>query len=144
MIRLKLITLNGIKIDKDVYEVMIPTKAGDIAIYGGHAPLVGVIRYGIIKVRDEKSVKDADREVTAVFGGTIKVLNNELIILADEIEDPDSFKEDEASKALERAKELKKSAKDQVSLDHAQEMIDRQTVRLQLASLKHHSRKRSR
>lgn len=143
MIKLKLITLSGIRLDKDVYEVMIPTKAGKIAVYGGHAPLVGVLSYGIIHVREQKSVKDAERTQIAVFGGTIKVLDDELIILADEIEDPSLIREDEATKALERAKELKKSAKDQLSLDKAQEMIDRQTVRLQLAGLKHHTRKRS-
>ncbi|OGL31388.1 ATP synthase F1 subunit epsilon [Candidatus Saccharibacteria bacterium RIFCSPHIGHO2_12_FULL_41_12] len=138
--RLKLITLSGMRIDKDVYEVMIPTKAGEIAVYGGHAPLIGVLSYGIIHVREEKSVKDADRHATAVFGGTIKVLDNELIILADEVEDLENLREDEITKALERAKSLKKLAKDQVSLEHAQEMIDRQTVRLQLSGLKRRHR----
>lgn len=142
MIKLKLITLAGVKIDKDVFEVMLPTKAGDIAVYGGHAPLVGVLKYGIIYVRVEKSVKDDARESIAVYGGTIKVLNNEIIVLADELEDPDNVHEDEVSKALSRAKELKKSAKDQVSLSKAQEMIDRQTVRLKLASLKHHKKRK--
>lgn len=141
MIRLKLITLNGIKLDKDVYEVMIPTKAGEIAVYGGHAPLVGVLDYGIIRIRDEKAVKDSQRQVMAVYGGTLKVLNNELIILADEIEDPDHLKEDEIAKALARAQELKKSAKDKVSLGKAQEMIDRQSVRLRVAGLRRHHRR---
>lgn len=136
MIRLKLITLNGIKIDRDVYEVMVPTKAGEIAVYGGHAPLVSVLANGVIHIRNDKSVKDADRETIAAYGGTLKVLNNELIILADEIEDPDHLKEEEIEKALKRAQELKKSAKDKVSLEKAQEMIDRHTTRLKIAGLR--------
>lgn len=140
MIRLKLITLNGIKIDRDVYEVMIPTKAGEIAVYGGHAPLVGVLDYGIIHIREQKFVKNSERETVAVYGGTLKVLNNEVIILADEIEDPDHLKEDEIAKALARAQDLKKSAKDKVSLDKAQETIDRQSVRLKVAGLRRRHR----
>lgn len=136
MIRLKLITLNGVKIDRDVYEVMIPTKAGEIAVYGGHAPLVGVLANGIIHIRNEKLIKDDKRETIAAYGGTLKVLNNELIILADEIEDPEHLKEEEVEKALKRAQDLKKSAKDKVSIDKAQEMIDRHTVRLKIAGLK--------
>lgn len=141
MIRLKLITLNGIKIDRDVYEVMIPTKDGEIAVYGGHAPLVSVLANGVIHIRDEKSVKDKDRETIAAYGGTLKVLNNELIILADEIEDPDLVKEEEVEKALQRAHELKKAAKDKVSIDKAQEMIDRQTVRLKIAGVRRRNRR---
>lgn len=143
MIRLKLITLSGVRLDRDVYEVMVPTKAGEIAIYGGHTPLVSVLDYGIIYVRAQKSVKDIERETIAVYGGTLKVLNNELIILADEIEDPQHLKEDEIARALARAQEMKKSAKDRVSLDKAQAMVDRQTVRLKVAGLRrrHHRRR---
>ena len=140
MIRLKLITLNGIKIDRDVYEVMIPTTDGEIAVYGGHAPLVSVLANGIIHVRDNKNIKDAGRETIAAYGGTLKVLNNELVILADEIEDPEHVKAEEVEKALKRAHELKKAAKDKVSIDKAQSLIDRHTVRLKIAGMKrrHH------
>ena len=140
MIRLKLITLNGVKIDRDVYEVMIPTRAGEIAVYGGHAPLVSVLANGIIHIRNEKRIKDADRETIAAYGGTLKVLNNELIILADEIEDPDHLKEEEVEKALKRAQELKNTAKDKVSIEKAQEMIERQTTRLKIAGLRRRKR----
>jgi len=141
MIRLKLITLSGIKIDRDVYEVMIPTKDGEIAVYGGHTPLVSALSNGIIHVRNQKRDKDADREAVAAYGGTLKVLNNELIILADEIEDPEHLKEDEIQKALKRAHELKKSAKDKMEIDKAQEMIDRHTVRLKIAGLRRRNRR---
>lgn len=135
-IRLKLITLKGVSIDRDVYEVIFPTQAGDIAVNGGHAPLVSVLKYGIVYIKEKKNTKDDARQAVAVYGGTIKVLHNELIVLADEVENEDALSEDHAKKALERAEELKSKAKDQLSLEKAQEMIDRQTVRLQLAGLR--------
>ena len=47
----------------------------------------------------------------------------------------------EAQQALERAKELRKNAKDQVSLAEAQSLIDRHATRLQLAQLKHRTKR---
>jgi F-type H+-transporting ATPase subunit epsilon len=140
MIRLKLITLKGAVVDADVYEVILPTKAGDIAVNGGHAPLVSVLRYGIIYVKKQKSTRIDDRDTYAVYGGTAKVLNNELIVLADEVEDEESLSADHIQKALDKAKEHKANAKDQISVDKAQEMVDRQTVRLHLAGLRRRSR----
>ena len=136
MIRLKLITLHGVHFDDDVYEAVIPTKAGDIAIYGGHAPLLSVAAPGVVAIKKEKSTKDADREFMAIYGGTVEVLNNEIQVLVDEVDTSDDISEAEAEKALKRAQELRDKAGDANSLAEAQQMIDRSTVRLQLAGLK--------
>ncbi|MEX2014728.1 MAG: ATP synthase F1 subunit epsilon [Candidatus Saccharimonadales bacterium] len=136
MIRLKLITLHGVHFDDEVYEAVIPTKAGDIAVYGGHAPLLSVAAPGVVAIRKEKAVKDLDREFVAIYGGTVEVLNNEIQVLVDEVDTSDDISEAEAEKALKRAQELRSKAGDAHSLAEAQQMIDRSTVRLQLAGLK--------
>lgn len=136
MIRLKLITLHGVHFDDDVYEAVIPTKAGEIAIYGGHAPLLSVAAPGVVAIKKEKSTKDVDREFMAIYGGTVEVLNNEIQVLVDEVDTSDDISEAEAEKALKRAQELRDKAGDANSLAEAQQMIDRSTVRLQLAGLK--------
>lgn len=142
MIRLKLITLHGVHFDDDVYEAVIPTKAGDIAVYGGHAPLLSVAAPGVIAIRKEKSVKDADREFMAVYGGTVEVLNNTIQVLVDEVDTSEDISEAEAEKALKRAQELKDKAGDAKSLAEAQTMIDRSAVRLRLAGMKKHSKRK--
>lgn len=136
MIRLKLITLHGVHFDDEVYEAVIPTKDGDIAVYGGHAPLLSVAAPGLVAIRKEKSTKDLDREFMAIYGGTIEVLNNEIQVLVDEVDTSEDISEAEAEKALKRAQELRDKAGDAHSLAEAQQMIDRSTVRLQLAGLK--------
>ncbi len=45
-----------------------------------------------------------------------------------------------AQKAFELAQKMKSEAKDQVSLEHAQTLIDRSSVRLQVAGLKRRRR----
>lgn len=142
MIRLQLITLGGTYFDDDIYEVIVPTKAGDIAIYEGHAPLLSVAAPGLVAIRKDKSVKDDDREFTAIYGGTVEVLKNNIRVLVDEVDTPDEVNEAEAEKALRRAEELKEKAGDAVSLAEAQASIDRQAVRLQLAGLKKRTKRK--
>lgn len=142
MIRLKLITLHGVHFDDEVYEAIIPTKAGNIAVYGGHAPLLSVAAPGVVAIRKEKSTKDLNREFMAIYGGTIEVLNNEIKVLVDEVDTTEDISEAEAEKALKRAQELRDKAGDAKSLAEAQTMIDRSTVRLQLAGIKKHSKRK--
>jgi F-type H+-transporting ATPase subunit epsilon len=142
MIRLQLITLRGMHFDEDVYEAIIPTKAGDIAVYEDHAPLLSVAAPGLVAIRKDRSTKDDEREFVAIYGGTVEVLDNKIKILVDEVDTTSSVNEEEAEKALKRAEELKAKAGDSVSIAEAQAMIDRQAVRLQIASLKKHSKRK--
>ncbi len=142
MFHFQLVSLSGKKFDGDVYEVILPTLDGEIGVLQDHMPLVSVATTGVITVR--KQAKDADhqREYFATNGGAIEVADNNLRVLVDEADHADNLSEAEVQKALERAKKMKAEAKDQVSLEHAQQLVDRQTVRLQVAGLKRrHQRK---
>ncbi len=52
----------------------------------------------------------------------------------------DEISEAEAERAFQLAEKMKAEAKDQVSLEHAQALVDRSAVRLQVAQLRrrHH------
>lgn len=142
MIHLQLITLSGHAIDKEIFELFVPTTAGAIAINQDHAPLLGAIAPGVLYIRHNKADKDADREQFGVYGGTIEVLNNNITVLVDEVDTPEDVVHDEAEAAYKRAVELKSKAKDAVSIAEAQAVMDRQAVRLKLASLKKSSKRR--
>jgi F-type H+-transporting ATPase subunit epsilon len=134
--QLQIITLTGVFMDKEVYEVGVPTIAGPIAIHHGHTPLVGAVKPGILTVKFKKTDKESDWQQVAVYEGTIEVLGNVVTILVDDVDTPDEISEAEAQKALDRARELSAKAGDSVSLAEAQSMMDRSAVRLQLAGLK--------
>ena len=107
-----------------------------------HMPLVSVARSGTIAVRRQSKDSDAQREFFATSGGAIEVSDNVLRVLVDEADHADEINEAEAQKALDRAQKMKTEAKDQISLEHAQQLVDRQAVRLQVAGLKRrHQRK---
>lgn len=135
-IRLKLETLSGTKFDDDVFEVQLPTMSGQIGVLPGHMPLISVATPGVIRVRRKASDPDDFMELFAANGGVIEVADNVLSVLVDEADDSDQINEAEAKEAYELAQKMKAEAKDQVSLEHAQSLIDRHAVRLQVAELK--------
>lgn len=141
MFRFKLVALSGKKFDEDVYEVTLPTLEGEIGVLQHHMPLVSVATTGAIAVRRNQKDTDAQREFFATNGGVIEVADGELHVLVDEADSGDELNEAEVQKALERAQKMKAEAKDEVSLEKAQQLVDRHSVRLQVASLKRRTRK---
>ena len=141
MIRFQLVTLDGIKYDEEVYEVILPTLEGYIGVLPGHMPLVSVASTGVISVRKNASDPDDFMESFASNGGVIEISDNVLSVLVDEADHADDINEQEAQAALERAQKLKSEAKDEISLEKAQSLIDRSSVSIQVAGLKRRHRK---
>lgn len=141
MIQFQLVSLDGVKFDENVYEIILPTMAGDIGVLPGHMPLISVAKAGVISVRRESNHPDDMMEFFAISGGAIEVSNNVLRVLVDEADHSADISEEEAKAAYERAQKLKAEAKDQVSLEQAQSLIDRSAVRLQVAGLKNRGRR---
>jgi F-type H+-transporting ATPase subunit epsilon len=140
--RFLLVSLSGKKFDDKVYEVVLPTLDGEIGVLENHMPLVSVATTGAIAVRRNSKDSDAQREYFATNGGAIEVADNTMRVLVDEADHADEINEAEVQKALERAQKMKTEAKDEMSLEHAQQLVDRQSVRLQVAGLKRrHQRK---
>ena len=138
MIHLQLITLSGRHTDDDVFELVVPTTAGTIAINEGHAPLLGAVAPGILSIRKTRQTSDQDREEFGVYSGTVEVLDNNISVLVDEIDTPSEVAQHDAEAAYKRAQDLKAKAGDAVSIAEAQSMMDRQAVRLKLAGLTIH------
>ncbi|MEK7600114.1 MAG: ATP synthase F1 subunit epsilon [Patescibacteria group bacterium] len=142
MFHFQLVSISGKKFDEDVYEVILPTLDGEIGVLQDHMPLVSVATTGAIAVRRNAKDSDAQREYFATNGGVVEVSGNTLRVLVDEADSADEINEAEVQKALDRAHKMKAEAKDEISLEHAQALVDRQGVRLQVAGLKRrHQRK---
>jgi len=142
MIHLQLVTLTGTKFDDDAYEVILPTQDGEIGVLPGHMPLISVATAGVISVRRQPRDSDSARDFFAISGGVIEVDKNNLRVIVDEADHADSINEAEAEEAHQRALQMKREAKDEVSLEHAQALIDRSAVRLQVAQLRRRTGRR--
>jgi len=137
---LQLITLNGISVDQDIYELIAPTAAGEIGIFPGHEPLVTLAVPGALTVRHKKTDRDNEVEYFAISGGVIEINPHSIRVLVDEADHGEDILEAESKAALARALKLRDEAKDQVELEKATQLIDRHSVRLQVADL--HRRRR--
>lgn len=137
----QLVTLLGVKVEADVYEVILPTSAGEIAVFPGHEPLVSIAVPGAIAVRRNKGDSDEKLEYFAISGGVIEVSPTSLRVLVDEADSGEDIVEAESKVALERALKMKSEAKDQVELEKASALVDRHAVRLKVADLRRRHRR---
>lgn len=131
----QLITLDGVKIDAPVYEVMLPTVDGQISVFPSHEPLITVAEAGVIAVRHDKKDKDDKLEYFAISGGVIEINFTTVRVLVDEADHGADIIEAESKAALERAIKMQESATTQVELDKAHQLVDRHIVRLKVADL---------
>jgi len=140
VINFELVTLNGTKFSEEVYEVILPTPDGEIAILPHHIPLVSIAAPGVIGVRKRSGDSDDKIEYFATNGGVIEVQENRVRVLVDEADHADEINEQEARNALQRAEQLHRSAKGKIELDEAKSLMDRHAIRLKVASLRrrHH------
>ncbi len=139
---LQLVTLSGTKLDKPVYEVIIPTVDGEIGVFPDHEPLVTLAKAGVVQVREDKSDPDDRMELYAISGGIVQINGQIIRILVDEADHEPDIVEAESRAALERALKLRDEAHDRVELEKATQLIDRHTVRLKVADLRRHRHRR--
>lgn len=137
----ELITLEGTKVNEPVYEVILPTLDGEIAVFPGHESLVSVAVSGVISVRRHAGDADNRLEYFAISGGVIEISGHRVRILVDEAEHGEDIVEAESTAALERALKMREGATSQVELEKAHQLVDRHMVRLRVADLhrrRHH------
>ncbi len=128
----ELLTLTGAKFRGEVTEVTLTTANGQIGVLPNHEPLTAVVKPGSVVVRE----KGGKQTIFATFGGLLEVTPDATRVLADEAEHEDSLVQGEIQIALAEAEALKAKAGDKHELARAQELVDRQTVRLGVAQMR--------
>ncbi len=140
--KLELVTLDGVKFSADAHSVILPTAAGEITVLPHHEPLMSLLVPGVITIRRNANDADTHLEHFATYGGVVEITSNSVRVLVDEATHGDEINEAEAQKAHDAAVALRQGAKNQVELDKAQALVDRQAVRLQVSGLRRrHSRR---
>lgn len=134
--KLKLVTLLGEKLNEPIYEAILPSKAGRIAVLPGHEPLVTLLKADAMAIRRHKDDPDMELEFLALSGGVAEITQNEIVILADEAESDREIAEKEAKEAYERAVKAAESVTDQIELEEARRLVQHQAARLKVAELR--------
>lgn len=140
MVTLEIVTLTGLKFSQEVYEVMVPTQNGVIAIFKDHDDLISLVKPGILSYRKLQDTPETDLEHLAVSSGSVIVERNRVRLLVDEASYPQDIIEEEVTKAMTKAKESKSRATNSEDLNYAEQMLAWQQIKLKVAELKRRKR----
>jgi F-type H+-transporting ATPase subunit epsilon len=99
---------------------------GDIAFLTGHAPFLGALTIGIVRIK----LVDGGEERVAVHGGFVEVSNDVVTILSDVAELASQIDVERARRAKEAAEQALRETDD---VDH-EAQLRRAHVRLELAA----------
>jgi len=135
MLNLKLISSEKTLYDHEVYEVLLPTTSGQIAILPGHEPLITVVDTGIIIVRSQSNTRENGQDYLATTGGIAEIKDNTVRILCDSATRSEDLNELEIKKARDRALQMKKEAKDDRSQAGASSELARSLNDLKLLEM---------
>lgn len=92
-----------------VKSITLPGTLGSFQVLYNHAPILSSLEIGVIKIVDS----DGKEKLFATGGGTVEVLNNSVLVLAESFESPENIDVERAERAKKRAEErLKKRDKD--------------------------------
>lgn len=126
-IDLEIITPSKIAFSGKVKSVSIPGTVGNFQVLFNHAPLLSTFEIGRIKIED---INEVVTEFTT-GGGSVEVLKNKILILADSLETKEEIDIERAKKSLQRAKErLSKRTKEKIDIARAEASLARAINRL--------------
>lgn len=137
----QLIAATGAKYDDEAYEVLVPTKDGQIAVLEDHMPLLSSGAPGVLSIRKKTGDTNAQMENFAVYGGVLQVDGKTARFVTDDVTAEEEVSEQAAKEALERAQKLVEAAGTREALHEAKTLLHQHTVRLHLSQIKkrHHS-----
>jgi F-type H+-transporting ATPase subunit epsilon len=99
-IRCEIVSQDRTVFQGDVDIVILPGVSGEMGILPHHAPVLTILKYGVIKVR-----KDGKEELFAVAGGMAEVQPDIVTILADAAENVEDIDITRAQAAKKRAED---------------------------------------
>lgn len=136
MLNFQLITPEKVVFSEEIYEVILPTIHGQIAILPGHIPLITLLRPGVISLRKQKRDADSLLEHVATSGGFVEINASRVKVMADTAERADDLDELKVEQAKVQAKRVLKEAKDEASYTDALGRLEIELARLKVKNLK--------
>ena len=125
-INLEIITPEKVIYKDTIDSITIPGTQGGFQVLKDHAPLMSTLEIGIITVK-----KNGSTNYYTTGGGTIEVLNNKVLILADSVELIEKIDIDRAELAKKRAEErLAKKREEKIDIIRAEAALERAINRL--------------
>src|SRR5512138_499562 len=133
-IRCEIVSQDRTVFQGDVDIVVLPGAAGEMGILPHHAPVLTILKYGVIKIR-----KDGKEELFTVAGGMAEVQPDIVTILADAAENVEDIDITRAKAAKKRAEDAlaKLKPEDHDAYLRMEDALRRSNLRLDVARRYH-------
>lgn len=128
---LKIITPTRNMFEGNVDMVIMRTKSGDVGILHGHQPMVTILDYGVLTIKN-----DGKEKLAAVLGGFAEISAEGMSILTDAAEWSNEIDIVRAKEAKERAEARLKNTQANIDIKRAELALKRALVRLDLGNEK--------
>lgn len=109
-----------------IKSITVPGTKGSFQVLKNHAPIISTFDIGMIKV----DLPDGKANYYSTAGGTIEVLDNKVIVLADSIELVSEIDDERALNAKQRAEERLLEKKSDLNITRAQAALARAINRI--------------
>lgn len=128
---LQIISPTRIFFDGEVDMVEMKTTEGEIGVLAGHIPLTAILEPGVLRIKQEDSIREA-----ALHDGFVEIQKDRVTVLAESCEWPDEINVERANEAKERAENRIKSGRKDVDMLRAELALKKALTRIDLAGRK--------
>ncbi len=136
MLKFELISPEAVVFSEEIYEAILPSTEGQIAVLPGHIPLITLLKAGVISLRRQKGDAESRLEHIATGGGFVEISENSIKVMADSADRADDLDELKIKEAKEAALRAKDEAKDDVSYADAVARLEFEIAREKVRNLK--------
>lgn len=128
LFNLKVVTPERIFFEDMVSMVELRTTEGEMGILKGHIPLTAVVAPGTMRIYKDEQCQEA-----ALLEGIIRIMPEDVVVLAQSCEWPDEIDLVRANEAKIRAERRLKGAEGDVNLSRAELALRKALVRIEVA-----------
>ncbi len=127
LFKLEVVSPDRVFYTGDVEMVEMNTIDGEMGVYAGHIPTTTIVAPGTLRIHEEGEVKEA-----VLLEGIIKILGDNITILAEACEWPEEIDMARANEAKIRAERRLKGLDGEINVDRATIALRRSIARIQL------------
>ena len=128
-IKLEIVTPSKTAFSGAINSISVPGTSGAFQVLYNHAPILSSFEIGVIKISDSNN----NELIFATSGGTIEVLENKILILAESLERPKEIDINRAEKAKDRAKDRLASKGKEIDQSRAEAALQRAINRIKVS-----------
>lgn len=125
-LNLEIVTPSKSAFSGEIKSITVPGTKGRFQILKNHAPIISTFEIGMIKVE----LPDGKPNHYSTAGGTIEVLDNKVLVLADSIELVEEIDKERALKAKQRAEERLAARTSDINITRAESALARAINRI--------------